>query len=84
MTIEAILSEDTGIRTAATTYSWKWQRTTGGFNVSNVPEGQKVCIYDLRGVLQQEAISNGTDIFLPATAGKLYILKVGSESVKIQ
>ena len=81
--IEALLAEDTGVN-AATIYQWKWQRTEGGINVSNVPEGQKVSIYDLRGMLKSEAISNGSDIFLPAAAGQLYILKVGSESVKIQ
>lgn len=83
LAIVALLDEDTGVN-AATIYQWKWQRTEGGINVSNVPEGQKVSIYDLRGMLKSEAISNGSDIFLPAAAGQLYILKVGSESVKIQ
>ena len=83
LSIEAILSEDTGISTAAT-YSWKWQRTVGGINVTDVPEGRKVSIYDLSGMLLQEAVSDGSDIFLPAAAGKLLILKVGSESIKIK
>ena len=83
MAIEAILGEDTGIN-AAMAYLWKWQRTVGGVNVSNVPDGQKVSLYDLRGVLKAETISNGSNIFLPATSGQLYILKVGSESVKIK
>ena len=83
LAIKAILSEGSGIDNAVA-YSWKWKRTVGGINVTNVPDGQKVSLYDLRGVLQQEAISNGSDIFLPAAAGQLYILKVGSESVKIQ
>ena len=81
--IEAILGEETGI-SSATQILWQWKRTVGGVNVSNVPAGEKVSIYDLRGVLLSEAISNGSDIFLPAASGKLYILKVGSESVKIQ
>jgi hypothetical protein len=83
MAIEAILGEDTGIN-AAMAYLWKWQRTEGGVNVSNVPDGQKVSLYDLRGVLKAETISNGSNIFLPAVSGQLYILKVGSESVKIK
>lgn len=83
MAIEAILGEDTGIN-AAMAYLWKWQRTVGGVNVSNVPDGQKVSLYDLRGVLKAETISNGSNIFLPAASGQLYILKVGSESVKIR
>ena len=83
MAIEAILGEDTGIN-AAIAYLWKWQRTVGGVNVSNVPDGQKVSLYDLRGVLKAETISNGSNIFLPAASGQLYILKVGSESVKIR
>ena len=83
LSIEAILGEDTGIN-AAMAYLWKWQRTEGGVNVSNVPDGQKVSLYDLRGVLKAETISNGSDIFLPAASGQFYILKVGSESVKIK
>lgn len=84
LTIEAVLSSETGISKTSGQSQWKWQRTAGGINVSNVPEGQKVSIYDLRGVQLSEAISNGSNIFLPAAAGQLYILKVGSESVKIQ
>ena len=68
----------------AVAYGWQWKRTVGGINVTNVPDGEKVSLYDLRGVLLEEAISDGSNIFLPATAGQLYILKVGSESVKIQ
>ena len=83
MTIEAILGEGTGIQSVATA-SWSWKRTVGGISISNVPEGQKVSLYDLRGVQLSEAISNGSDIFLPAASGQLFILKVGSESVKIQ
>jgi hypothetical protein len=83
LAIEAILGMDTGIDTA-TALSWKWQRAVGGINVSNVPEGQKVSVYDLRGMLKFEAVSDGSDIFVPATAGQLILLKVGSETVKIQ
>ena len=83
LAIKAILGEGSGID-ATVAYSWKWRRTVGGINVTNVPDGEKVSLYDLRGVLQQEAISNGSDIFLPVAAGQLYILKVGSESVKIK
>ena len=83
LAIKAILGEGTGI-SEAIAYSWKWRRTVGGVNVTNVPDGEKVSLYDLRGVLLEEAVSNGSDIFLPAAAGQLYILKVGSESVKIK
>ena len=81
---EAILDKETGISTASVQPLWQWKRTVGGVNVSDVPAGQKVSLYDLRGVLLSEFVSDGSDIFLPATSGKLYILKVGSESVKIQ
>lgn len=84
MSIEAVLSSETGISKASAQTQWKWQRTAGGINVTNVPDGEKVSLYDLRGVQLSEAISNGNNIFLPAAAGQLYILKVGSESVKIQ
>ena len=84
VSIEAILGDETGISTAFVQPLWQWKRTVGGVNVSNVPAGEKVSLYDLRGVLLSESVSDGSDIFLPAASGKLYILKVGSESVKIQ
>ena len=84
VSIEAILGDETGISTATVQPLWQWKRTIGGVNVSNVPAGEKVSLYDLRGVLLSESVSDGSDIFLPAASGKLYILKVGSESVKIQ
>ena len=84
VSIEAILGDETGISTATVQPLWQWKRTVGGVNVSNVPAGEKVSLYDLRGVLLSESVSDGSDIFLPAASGKLYILKVGSESVKIQ
>ena len=84
VSIEAILGDETGISTATVQPLWQWKRTIGGVNVSNVPAGEKVSLYDLRGVLLSESVSDGSDIFLSAASGKLYILKVGSESVKIQ
>ena len=84
MSIKAILGNDTGISTASAKAQWSWKRTVGGINISEVPAGEKVSLYDLRGVQLGEAISNGGNIFLPAASGQLYILKVGSESVKIQ
>ncbi len=84
VSIEAILGDETGISTASVQPLWQWKRTVGGVNVSNVPAGEKVSLYDLRGVLLSESVSDGSDIFLSAASGKLYILKVGSESVKIQ
>ena len=84
VSIEAILGDETGISTATVQPLWQWKRTVGGVNVSNVPAGEKVSLYDLRGVLLSESVSDGSDIFLSAASGKLYILKVGSESVKIQ
>ena len=84
MSIEAVLGNETGISTASAQAQWSWKRTVGGISISNVPAGLKVCLYDLRGVQLSEAVSNGSDIFLPAASGQLFILKVGSESVKIQ
>ena len=84
MSIEAILDNETGIYTASAQTKWQWKRTVGGINVSEVPAGEKVSLYDLRGVQLIEAISSGSNIFLPAASGQLYILKVGSESIKIQ
>ena len=50
LAIEALLDVGNGIDNAVA-YGWQWKRTVGGINVTNVPDGEKVSLYDLRGVL---------------------------------
>ena len=42
------------------------------------------CVYDLQGILLSEAEGNGSEITLPLTPQRAYVLKVGGESIKIK
>ncbi|MBQ6205239.1 MAG: CotH kinase family protein [Prevotella sp.] len=63
---------------------WSWRSTGNQLTVSNVSDGVRVALYDLQGVLISESVSNGTEITLPLIPHRVYVLKVGSESIKIK
>ena len=83
LAIEAIVDTDTGIN-AVSTRSWTWKRTADGILVSGVAEGTSISLHDLRGITRVTETANGSDVILPAESGKMYLLKVGSETIKIQ
>jgi hypothetical protein len=83
LAIEAIVGTDTGIN-AVSTRSWTWKRTADGILVSGVAEGTSISLHDLRGITRVTETANGSDVILPAESGKMYLLKVGSETIKIQ
>jgi hypothetical protein len=84
MNIEAIVGVESGIDAVCTSRSWTWKRTADGILVSGVAEGISVSLHDLRGIARETETSTGSDIILPAESGKMYLLKVGGETIKIQ
>ena len=85
LAIEAIVGTDTGINTVTTTSrTWTWKRTADGIVVSGVAEGTSVSLHDLRGITRVTETAAGGDVILPAESGKMYLLKVGGETIKIQ
>jgi hypothetical protein len=84
MNIEAIVDVESGIDAVGTSRSWTWKRTADGILVSGVAEGISVSLHDLRGIARETETSTGSDIILPAESGKMYLLKVGGETIKIQ
>ena len=75
--------EPTGIADL-TASQWHYSLDASRLTLRSVAVGTAVSLYDLRGVLLHRAVSDGSDIMLPLTAGGLYILKVGRESVKLR
>lgn len=82
LSINAILSEVSGINTLSS-QNWTWQREGDRLVVSKVPVGVKVQLYDLRGMLINSVVSDGTDIVVPLSTSQLHILKVGDKTVKL-
>lgn len=64
--------------------SWTWRIEGNQLIVSNVPAGTRVVLSDLQGIQLSEAKGNGSDITLPLTPQRVFVLKVGSESIKIK
>ena len=63
---------------------WTWQISGNQLQLSNIPARTRVALYDLQGILLSEAEGNGSEITLPLTPQRAYVLKVGGESFKIK
>ncbi|MBR1409696.1 MAG: CotH kinase family protein [Prevotella sp.] len=82
LAINAILGEASGINNLSEA-PWTWHKSGSQLVVSGVPAGTKVQLFDLRGMTVYSAESDGYDIVIPLTTGKLYVLKVGSKAIKL-
>ncbi len=63
---------------------WTWQISDNQLQLSNIPARTRVALYDLQGILLSEAEGNESEITLPLTPQRAYVLKVGGESIKIK
>ncbi len=82
MWINAIYDDDDGIDTQ-TDMAWKWRFFEGVLTLSNIDKGTRVVLYDLKGIPQKSIIANGTDIQWQLPSNKVFILKVGNETLKL-
>ena len=62
--------------------SWKWRKDDDHVVLSSVPIGTKVQLYDMRGMLLQSVVSEGTALTLPLSSSQFHILKVGDKTIK--
>ncbi len=81
--INAVLGEASAINSVSES-KWKWQKDGNKLWLTDVPEGTKVELYDLRGMLLSSTVSNGSAIMLPFRMGQLYVLKVGGKAIKLK
>ena len=81
--INAILGNTSAINTITET-PWNWYKDGDRLLLTRVPEGTKVDLYDLRGMLVSSVVSNGSDIWLPLHKGQLHVLKVGGKAIKLK
>ena len=82
MWINAIYDDDDGIDNQ-TDMAWKWRFFEGVLTLSNIDKGTRVVLYDLKGIPQKSIIANGTDIQWQLPTNKVFILKVGNETLKL-
>lgn len=79
LVLTPITGDDSAIADVETP-QWSWQWNGGQLCVSGAEAGTRVSIYDLRGILQSSAVSEGTDVLMNVSKGRNYILKVGEVS----
>ena len=83
MLINTIVSDKTGINDARQ-MGWIWLRHGDEIILCDVPASTRVTLYDLKGMLLYQTSATGNEIRIPAADGKLYILKVGDETIKLR
>lgn len=83
MWINAIYDDDDGID-SQTDLAWKWRWNEGVLTLYNIDKGTRVVLYDLKGIPFKSVIANGTDIQWQLPANKVFILKVGNETLKLR
>ncbi|MBP5569971.1 MAG: CotH kinase family protein [Prevotella sp.] len=81
--INAIVGIDTGIDNVATP-AWTWQRAGSMLTVNNLTAGTRVSLYDAGGILINRQTADGTSLQFAAPAHRVYILKVGNETIMIR
>lgn len=81
--INAIIGTDTGINDVESPV-WTWQYANDIFTVNDITAGTRVSLYDISGMLISQQTANGSQLQFAVPANRIYILKVGDETIKIQ
>ena len=82
MDISVILGDASAIKSLSEN-DWTWKKEGSYLYLSHISEGTKVQLFDLRGMLLQTIVSDGTEISLPIVNHQLYVLKVGAKAIKL-
>ncbi len=61
-----------------------WRREGDQLTLMGVPAGQKVCVYDLRGVLVTQCLGNGSDLQLALPASSMFVIRTGNQAFKVR
>ena len=81
--VNAIIGTDTGINDVESPV-WTWQYANGIFTVNDITAGTRVSLYDISGMLISQQTANGSQLQFAVPANRIYILKVGDKTIKIQ
>ncbi|MGN0280711.1 MAG: leucine-rich repeat protein [Prevotella sp.] len=55
----------------------------GKIVINGVAEGEEIVIYNASGQLLHREVANGASVEIPMAAGQVYVVKIGSQSVKM-
>ncbi len=63
-----------------------WSISENGINLTGVADNTPVFVYNLQGMMLYRGMSNGNEMYIPIknSPSDIYILKIGSSSIKIR
>ncbi|MBO4850495.1 MAG: CotH kinase family protein [Prevotella sp.] len=62
----------------------QWRRDGNRLTLSGVPSGQKVFVYDLRGILVAQGQGSGGDMLFTLPASSIYVIRMGNQAFKVR
>ena len=83
LAVNAVFGQQTGISNTEVK-NWKWNVADNTLYVSGVAAGTLVSLYNLQGMLLNQFKADGSSIQMPIQNGQVFILKVGTESIKVK
>ena len=83
LAVNAVFGQQTGISNTEVK-NWKWNVADNTLYVNGVAAGTLVSLYNLQGMLLNQFKADGSSIQMPIQNGQVFILKVGTESIKVK
>ncbi len=84
LTLNAIMGTAEGIRELSQS-KWNWRKDDNQIVLSGVERGCSITLYDVGGMLLSSTVAQGSEVSIPLRGTRsLYVLKVGSQTVKIK
>jgi hypothetical protein len=62
----------------------QWRRDGNQLTLSGVPSGQKVFVYDLRGILVAQGQGSCGDLLFTLPATSIYVIRTGNQAFKVR
>ena len=82
LAVNAILDGESGIENIDNSH-WSWHKDGRHLYLCGVASGTSIKLYDLRGMLLQSIVADGSDITIELTKEELHILKIGNKAIKL-
>lgn len=83
LTINAKTTAVDGIETLKTK-SWNWLVDGGVLTLRQLPDGARVMVYDLQGMVIKQTVASASELRLSLPANRTYLVRIADEVVKIK
>ncbi|MBR5688406.1 MAG: CotH kinase family protein [Prevotella sp.] len=83
LNINVKLASPDGIETVRTK-TWNWLADKGTLTLRQLPEGARVVVYDLQGIIVRQTVASTGELRLSLPANRTYLVRMGDEVVKIR